>query len=146
MFRAYLVTIEKTFIISGLSTQSNLVIRNAVYIVNNLAIMNYFPRSICQLFFINSEQPGVSEQFCDDQKFLITKFVCTISFLIRRSNSLRISMPSAKTTKKKATVIIVLLWCFFNFSGRHFADGSGNLQELRSTEFWLLTKSRLLAV
>ena len=50
-------------------------------------------------------------------------------------------MPSAKITKlkkpKKKAKVIVLLWCFFNFSGRHFADGSGNLQELRPTEFRL---------
>ena len=27
---------------------------------------------------INSEQSGISEQLCDDQKFLITKFYCSM--------------------------------------------------------------------
>ena len=32
-----------------------------------------FPVTKLLVYLINSEQIGISEQFCDDQKFLITK-------------------------------------------------------------------------
>ena len=85
-----------------------------------------FPVTNLPVYFVNSEQPGITEQFCDGQKlkFLFTKFECTIFRLSLIAFKIEIRQHSIPTTY--STFISLVLIMVYKVARLQRADSKNN--------------------